>query len=332
MQQTSASPPAAAPPPRAAAPASPTFALRARVFPTPLGPVTVRFSAAVTARTQRIDATGSTEPVTVLLHGAAGSWTTFEQLLATLYRRNPRAHIVLVDLPGWGSSPLRKPNESFSIESQGAAVVGILSTLGYQRWHAVGHSMGGFLALHLASAEPARTASIAVISATTFAAVDAVRSPRKGMRTVPALTMMLALMRVLSLLGPAGTALIGVTARLGLLRPLMAPFFSAPRTVPASTIRSLAQDARPRSFVSAAAAAADYDLAQWRNITAPTLITRGRSDVFTTERDLYRLKALIPHAHLRTLDSSGHFGHVEQASEVARLTGWLIEKPRSDLP
>ena len=42
------------------------------------------------------------------------------------------------------------------------------SPRGYRQWNLVGHSMGGFLALHIAAAWPERSASVATISATTF--------------------------------------------------------------------------------------------------------------------------------------------------------------------
>jgi pimeloyl-ACP methyl ester carboxylesterase len=45
------------------------------------------------------------------------------------------------------------------------AVTGVLNALGYRRWNLVGHSMGGFLALHIAAAWPEQTTSVAAISA-----------------------------------------------------------------------------------------------------------------------------------------------------------------------
>ncbi|MCU1515809.1 MAG: alpha/beta hydrolase, partial [Pseudarthrobacter sp.] len=112
--------------------------LRRHIIPTELGPCIVR----VQQGTRRgSPASGIAE---VYLHGAAGSWTTFQPLLSGAAARDR----VLVDLPGWGESTIGTRMEHFGIDAMTRAVVEVLAVLGYPRWHLVGHSMGGFLALH----------------------------------------------------------------------------------------------------------------------------------------------------------------------------------------
>ena len=284
-------------------------ALRREIIATELGPATVRVQPGADG--------GSPSAGTpdVYLHGAAGSWTTFEPLLA-----GGAAHDrVLIDLPGWGDSTAGAEPENFSIEAMGRAVAGILDSLGYRRWNLVGHSMGGFLALHMAAAWPERTAGVAAVSATTFGVSLAGREPLRGLSRFPAYTGMLLVLRSMAALGPAGSALVRAVSGTPLMGLLMAPFFADPAAVPKRVTRRLGSDARPASFAAAARAAAHYDFGQWRSIRCPVLATRGDSDVFTPPSDLFRLAEVVPHARLVSIPRCGHFATIEQPEQVHLL-------------
>lgn len=285
------------------------FALRRLVVSTELGPAVVRIQ----------HAPGSGQPPTaaaeVYLHGAAGTWTTF----ATLLAREPDVDRVLIDLPGWGESTSGARLEDISVETMGRAVVEILDWLGYLQWHLVGHSMGGFLALHIAAAWPQRAASVAAISATTFAVSGAARGPLRSLSRYPAFVGMLVAMRAMAALGTSGSALIRAIAGTPLLGLLLSPLFAGPAAVPGHVIQGLAGDARPASFDAAVRAAAHYDLGQWRGIQCPVLATRGDSDVFTPPSDLLRLAGFVPHVRSVTIPRCGHFANIEQPEHVLRL-------------
>lgn len=292
-------------------------ALRREIFNTELGPCSVRVQAGTGGLAP---ASGTPE---VYLHGAAGSWTTFIPLLPVAAAHDR----ILIDLPGWGESTQGARLENFSIEAMGVAVCGILASLGYRRWNLVGHSMGGFLALHIAAAWPERAASVAAISATTSGVSDAARAPLRSLSRFPAFVGMLLVMRSMAALGPAGSALVRKIGATPLMRPLMSPFFADPAAVPARVIRRLGEDARPASFAAAARAAADYDFSQWRGIRCPVLATRGDKDVFTPPTDLLRLAELVPHVRTVTFPHCGHFAVLERPDLVQRLlndlhAGW----------
>ncbi|MCI0141778.1 alpha/beta hydrolase [Arthrobacter bambusae] len=274
--------------------------LRRHVLPTELGPCMVR----VQQGTHGPRAESGTPEV--YLHGAAGSWTTFQSLLA----RATAHDRVLIDLPGWGESTAGARREQFSIEAMARAVVGVLSALGYRRWKLVGHSMGGFLALHMAAAWPEETAGVAAISATTFSVSDACGAPLRGLYKFPAFTGMLLAMRSMAALGAAGTAVVRTIATTPLMRPLMSPFFADPGAIPPAVLRELGDDARPGSH---------YDFGQWRGILCPVLAIRGDRDVFTPESDLARLAVVVPQTRLATFARCGHFAHIEQPDHVHRL-------------
>lgn len=293
--------------------AAETARLRRHVLATELGPCAVHVQPGSKKRGPASDTAD------VYLHGAAGSWTTFQPFLAGV----PDRARVLIDLPGWGGSTEHARLEHFSIDAAGRAVAGILDSLGYRRWNLVGHSMGGFLALHIAAAWPERTASVAAISATTFGVSQAARQPLRGLVRLPAFVGMLLLMRFLAALGPAGSALVRAAGSTPVMRPLMSPFFAAPGAIPAWVIRGLADDARPASFSAAARAAAHYDLNRWRSIRCPVLATRGEADVFTPQSDLDRLGEVVPHAQLVTIPRCGHFANFERPLQVMRLLDGL---------
>ncbi|WP_427005549.1 alpha/beta fold hydrolase [Pseudarthrobacter sp. H2] len=283
--------------------------LRRQILPTELGPCTVHVQRGTGGRCPASDT-----PV-VYLHGAAGSWTTFLPLLSGV----PAHARVLIDLPGWGESTKGARLEHFSIEAMARAVTGVLDALGYRRWNLVGHSMGGFLALHIAAAWPERTASVATISATTFGVAEAARRPLHGLSRFPAFAGMLLVMRSMAALGPAGPALIRAIGATPVMGPLMSPFFADPAAISPGVIRGLGDDARPAGFCAAARAAAHYDFGQWRGIRCPVLATRGDSDVFTPPSDLERLAEMVPHVQLVTIPRCGHFANIERPEQVQRL-------------
>ncbi|MHA7222391.1 alpha/beta fold hydrolase [Arthrobacter sp. RHLT1-20] len=283
--------------------------LRRHILSTELGPCTVRVQQGTGGRRP---ASGTPE---VYLHGAAGSWTTFLPLLSGA----PAHDRVLIDLPGWGESTQGARLEHVSIEAMARAVTEVLSSLGYRRWSLVGHSMGGFLALHIAASWPEQTASVATISATTFGAAEAGRRPLRSLSRFPAFVGMLLLMRTLAALGPAGPALVRAIGTTPVMGALMSPFFADPAVISARVIRGLGDDARPASFSAAASAAAHYDFGQWRGIHCPVLATRGDSDVFTPPSDLVRLADVVPHARLVTIPRCGHFANIERPEQVQQL-------------
>jgi pimeloyl-ACP methyl ester carboxylesterase len=281
-----------------------------QIVPTELGPCTVRVQQGTGGR---CPASGT--PV-VYLHGAAGSWTSFRPLLSGA----PAHARVLIDLPGWGESTKGARLEHFSLEAMGRAVTEVLNALGYRRWNLVGHSMGGFLALHIAAAWPERTVSVATISATTFGVSEAARGPLRSLSTFPAFVGMLLAMRSLAALGPgAGSALVRAIGATPVLGPLVSAFFAEPAAIPAGVIRELGEGARPASFSAAARAASHYDFDWWRGILCPVLAIRGDNDVFTPPSDLIRLAGIVPHVQMVTIPRCGHFANIERPAHLQGL-------------
>lgn len=254
---------------------------------------------------------------TVLLHGAAGSWTTWAPLIeaAEAERGAPIADLVVPDLPGWGDSPADPALLDAGVLAD--AVATVARALGYERWRLVGHSLGGFVALELAAREPGATESVTLVSATAFGGrADTV----SGLRLFAAYAPLMLLdvgMRVLAALGPLGPRVVRALDRAGLLAHLVAPLFA--RRVP-GIAHELARDVRPAAFVRAVAIARHYPAARrWGRIRCPVVAIRGDRDAFVPLSDDRRLASVIRGLRTVVLPATGHFAHVEHPSLVARL-------------
>ena len=120
------------------------------------------------------DVTGSGEPVMVL-HGFTGS----AEAMAPLADRLDGYRCIAVDLVGHGRSPSPDDLARYSVEAMADAVAGFVS--GEPDWpcHVVGYSMGGRVALALASAHPEICRSLTLISATAGIEDAAERAQRR---------------------------------------------------------------------------------------------------------------------------------------------------------
>ncbi len=104
----------------------------------------------------------STGPVVVLIHGAGMDATVWQLQTRYLAHRGIRA--VAVDLPGHGRSD---GNALVSIETMADWVARFIDVATFGSVHVVGHSMGSFIALELASRYSARVSSITLCGTST---------------------------------------------------------------------------------------------------------------------------------------------------------------------
>ena len=94
----------------------------------------------------------------VLIHGFGGdlqNWQFNQPDLAT------DRVVYALDLPGHGGSSKTLPGTD--VAGLAAAVRGALAALGVERFHVVGHSLGGAVGLQLALDEPKRVASVTLV-------------------------------------------------------------------------------------------------------------------------------------------------------------------------
>ena len=102
-----------------------------------------------------------TAPHTILLHGALGDGRQLAPLAEALASAAGRT-VRLLELPGHGTTPLM--DRSFGIEAFAHAVVDSLDELGIVDADFFGYSMGGYVALYLATTAPTRVRRVATLA------------------------------------------------------------------------------------------------------------------------------------------------------------------------
>ncbi|MGK9146787.1 alpha/beta hydrolase [Plantibacter flavus] len=258
-------------------------------------------------------------PASILLHGAAGSWSTWSPVLRADDARGAMIDdVIAFDLPGWGETELPVGGVP-SVSALSDAVAETARALGYTSWRVVGHSLGGFVALDLAVREPVATIRVDLVSATGAAVVEAIRQPVSGGARLPWFGGMLLGMRALARLGSWGTALLAALNRIGALAPALSPLFGRNHDLSRSVVDALVADVRPGAFLLAARLAAAYDLHAWRGIACPVRSIAGERDVFVGRDDAAILRALVPDVATRRLAGVGHFAAVERPDAVLDL-------------
>ena len=188
---------------------------------------------------------------------------------------------MLFDLPGWGDGVLIERGDSRTIDTVCELVRVTLVKLGYSQWDLVGHSMGGFIAMHMAALWPGSVASVATVSCTSWGVIASVGNPVRNFALLPGFTTLWQVMRVLRGLGGFGRYLVRGMGRAHLLRVAVLPLFRHGFRVDDTVIESLSREVRPRSFTAAAEIARGYGAdGRWSAIRCPVRATKGDRDVF----------------------------------------------------
>jgi pimeloyl-ACP methyl ester carboxylesterase len=244
-------------------------------------------------------------PTIVALHGGPG----FDQgyLRPGIGPLRDVAQVVFVDLRGQGRSAT-VPVETCTLEQMADDVVALCGVLGLGAPVLLGHSAGGFVALHAALRAPA--AFSALILCNTAATLAA--TPDPGGPT---------------LVERAGAEAAAVARRVfaGDLSPdtaaafarFVAPYYAGPahEDVPARLfpLSPPSIDVMRRFFSEDAGR---YDLCSWLgDIAVPTLVIGGRHDWVCPPSASEAIAAGIPGAELVVLDDAGHFSFSEEPAQ-----------------
>ena len=100
-----------------------------------------------------------TGPVLLLIHGLGGTRKTWRYLINELARTHT---VIAPDLPGHGESD--PPAGDYSLGAHACALRDLILSLGYRRFSAAGHSLGGGVALQTAYQFPERIDRLLLIS------------------------------------------------------------------------------------------------------------------------------------------------------------------------
>lgn len=289
------------------------------------GFVESRVSSALGTAVIRSRKTGASRRATIFLHGAAGSWSTWTPLLEAAENAGvPIPNPVLIDLPGWGDGQLTAAGYASTLEALSSLVRAGAEALGYTEWDLVGHSMGGFLGLHMASIWPECVLSVATVSATSWSIMETAAHPVRRFFLLPGFVALWRGMQAMSHLGRVGSGLARGLDRVHLLRAATAPLFRHPRRIAGNVITALGLEVRPASFDAAVRMGDGYDATvRWAVIDCPVRAVMGDRDVFSRPTDLERLAEILPDSHRETIDDCGHFAQIERPYQVLEAFGYL---------
>lgn len=102
---------------------------------------------------------GSGAPL-VFLHGMGSSHHAWQLITPELSRD---FQVILIDLPGHGSTPLGA-EDAMDPQSLSERVHSTLATMGFERFHLVGNSLGGWISLEMAAARPESVSSVTALA------------------------------------------------------------------------------------------------------------------------------------------------------------------------
>jgi pimeloyl-ACP methyl ester carboxylesterase len=225
----------------------------------------------------------------LLLHGYADSWYSWDGVLQALPET---LRAVAPSQRGHGDS--QKPAAGYELERFAEDAVALLDHLGIRRAVVCGHSMGSFIAQHLALAHPERVAGLVLVCGATTADNPVVRQLQADVRKLAD-----PVDRAFAHDFQAGT----VTHPLpeAVMARIMEETLKVPARVWHAALDGLIAWSPPRPLAE---------------IASPTLVAWGEHDEIFPLTEQHALRDAIPGATLRIYDT-GHALHWERPREFA---------------
>lgn len=250
---------------------------------------------------------GDMAPV-LCLHGlgGAGRWEAYHMALGTL------ARTYVPQLPGWPEG--QPPPGIGSVQDYAGLVVAFLDAVGVDQGTLVGHSIGGWIALYVATTHPDRVSRLILVDAM---GVEVPSAPAPDLRRLDEESFARA-----------------VFGRLGLIATAQAYGFGAEwenvRRGP-----EFERQWKGRGLVASLVQGqcADADLThQVPSLSADTLLIWGRLDGIVPVQHGAALRAVLPHARLDVLERCGHLPMVEKPETFHRLLYDFLIGVEEELP
>jgi pimeloyl-ACP methyl ester carboxylesterase len=254
-------------------------------------------------------------PVVLLIHGMAGSATTWRQVMPGLARSFT---VLAPDLLGHGESD--KPRGDYSLGAFACTLRDLLVALGHERATVVGQSLGGGVAMQFAYQYPERTERLVLVGSGGLG--------REVNR----------LLRLLSL--PGSEAVLRLACAGRVRRAIQSIGGGAARVGfrPAPVVAelwrsyaSLGDDAARHAFLCTLRAVVDprgqaVSATNRLHLAAevPTLIVWGDADPIIPVEHAHAAHASIPGSRLEIFEGVGHYPHCEAPERfVEVLTGFI---------
>lgn len=246
--------------------------------------------------------TGEGEPL-VLMHGIGMHWQAWEPVLPQLAAERD---VIALDLPGFGDSPMPPPGTQAGIESLALLVGAFLDSLGLDRPHVAGNSLGGWISLEMAKRGRVRSAT--GLSPAGF---------HNDREKVFQLTSLRLARRMCRLIAPRADRL--MRHKLG--RALVGgQMFARPgRAAPEYLAGNIRAVAAAPWFDDTLNAIAEGRFNGGQEIDVPVTIAWGDRDHLLLPRQARRAQAAIPTARVIAMPGCGHVPMPDDPEQVARV-------------
>ena len=252
---------------------------------------------------------GGEGPAILLIHGMAGSSTTWKEVMPLLAQRH---RVITPDLLGHGRSA--KPLGDYSLGAFASGLRDLLGVLGVERATVVGQSLGGGVAMQLAYQHPEVVDRLVLVGSGGLG--------REVSWLLRALTLPGAeyLMPVLfpSFVRDRGNAISRALYERGWQAPRMAEIWRA--------YTSLSRAENRGAFVRTLRAVIDpggqsFSATDRLYLAAamPTMIVWGDRDLIIPVDHAHATHEAIPHSRLEIFEGVGHFPHVEQPDRFVEV-------------
>ena len=250
---------------------------------------------------------GDTEPV-LYLHGmgGAGRWEAYHMALGTV------ALTYVPQLPGWPEG--QPPTGIKSVRDYAALVVELLDAVGIDQGILMGHSVGGWIALYVATMHPDRVSRLILVDPM---GLDVPSAPSPNLQTIDEESFAKAVFGRLGLIATAQAYGFGAeweNVRRG-------PEFERQwkgRGLIANLVQGPCSDAELTSQV--------------HTISADTLLIWGRLDGIVPLPHGEILRAALPHSRLKVLERCGHLPMAEKSETFHRLLYDFLVGMEEELP
>ena len=229
-------------------------------------------------------------PVVLMLHGFSDSWFSYTRVLSLMDRKY---HIYILDQRGHGKSD--RPETGYTPRHFAEDALAFMEANGIESATVVGHSMGSFVAQHLATLAPSRVTNLVLIGSAYSAKNGVVLGLREEIELLK---------------DPVPEKFIRDFQTGTIARPVPEEFlgtvFSESGKLPARVWKAV---------VNGLLTGADADLTK---IKAPTLIIWGDRETVFLRPEQDKLITGIAKSQFRSYEGTGHSPTWEEPERVAR--------------
>lgn len=241
-------------------------------------------------------------PALLLLNPLGTSLEVWDEQLAAL---SERFELIRFDARGHGRSTIGTHAEA-TIDLLATDALNVLNACGVARAHLCGVSLGGMIAMHVATKWPDRVLKAALCSTSPY------MPTRENWET-----------RIQTVMTQGMPALVEAT-----LGRWFTPQFHQEHPDKVQAVRAMLLETSPQGYAACCAAIRDMDQRDSiRSITAKTLVIGGTADTSTTPEHAKLIASTIPEAKLAMLEGA-HLVNIERADE---FNATLIEFLQGEL-